>query len=313
MSDPEVPAERMREPLVTVQRITRTFGDFTAVDDVSLDVNAGEIVGLLGANGAGKTTVIRMLLGLLRPTWGVLRLFGEQPSRATRQRLGYVPQGLGLYDDLTVAENLAFTAEAFGTRDPAELPESLRAQRDTLVGAVGLGRQRQLAFLAALSHSPELLVLDEPTSGVDPLARARLWDTIHEQSDGGVGVLVTTHYMQEAQQCDRLVLMSHGRAVAAGTERDIIGGTTAVAVRTDRWQDAFAVLDAAGMPVTLAGTRVRVANVDAERVRATLAAAGVTAGVEDVAATLEEAMTALDRAIGGTGGTSDVGGVRRES
>ncbi|WP_068278139.1 ABC transporter ATP-binding protein [Aldersonia kunmingensis] len=284
----------MTEPLVTVDRVTRTFGDFTAVDDVSLEVHSGEIVGLLGANGAGKTTVIRMLLGLLHPTWGILRLFGEPPSRATRQRLGYVPQGLGLYDDLTVTENLAFSAEAFGTDEP-ELPESLRTQRDMLVGAVGLGRQRQLAFLAALSHAPELLVLDEPTSGVDPLARARLWDTIHEQADAGVGVLVTTHYMQEAQQCDRLVLMSHGRKVAGGHERDIIGDTTAVEVRTDRWQDAFAALDATGMPVTLAGTRVRVANVPAERVRTALAEAHVAGEVDDVAATLEEAMTALDR------------------
>ncbi len=284
----------MVDPLVSVERVTRRFGDFTAVDDVSLDVAPGEIVGLLGANGAGKTTVIRMLLGLVPPTSGALRLFGERPSRQTRQRLGYVPQGLGLYDDLTVDENVAFVDHAFGSTT-GTLPATLAPVRGTLVGAVGLGRQRQLAFVTALSHSPELLVLDEPTSGVDPLARARLWDTVHDQADAGVGVLVTTHYMQEAQQCDRLVLMSHGRCVATGSERDIIGGTTAVEVRTPRWQDAFAALDVAGLPVTLAGRHVRVADVPAGTVRQALDDAGVGGEVADVPATLEEAMTSLDR------------------
>jgi ABC-2 type transport system ATP-binding protein len=286
----------MSDPLVSVQRVTRRFGDFTAVDDASLTVDAGEIVGLLGANGAGKTTLIRMMLGLLAPTWGILRLFGEQPSRETRQRLGYVAQGLGLYDDLTVAENLEFLAKAYDTPIPA-LPATLEPDRGSLVGAIGLGRQRQLAFTAALAHRPALLVLDEPTSGVDPLARARLWDVIHEQAEAGVAVLVTTHYMQEAQQCDRLVMMSHGRTVAAGKEADIIGDTTAVAVHTDRWQDTFAALNAAGMPVTLAGKRVRVANVPADKVRSALSAAQVSATVEAVPATLEEAMTALDRGV----------------
>ncbi|MBO9554736.1 ABC transporter ATP-binding protein [Cellulomonas sp.] len=291
----------MADPLVSVERVTRRFGDFTAVDDVSLAVAPGEIVGLLGANGAGKTTVIRMLLGLVPPTSGVLRLFGERPSRQTRQRLGYVPQGLGLYDDLTVDENVAFVDHAFGSTTRT-LPATLAPVRGDLVGTVGLGRQRQLAFVTALSHSPELLVLDEPTSGVDPLARARLWDTIHDQAERDVGVLVTTHYMQEAQQCDRLVLMSHGRCVATGSERDIIGGTTAVAVRTARWQDAFVTLDAGGLPVTLAGRHVRVADVPASQVRRVLDDAGVDADVADVPATLEEAMTSLDRAMSGTTG-----------
>jgi len=289
------------DPLVSVERVTRRFGDFTAVDDVSLDVAPGEVVGLLGANGAGKTTVIRMLLGLVPPTSGVLRLFGERPSRQTRQRLGYVPQGLGLYDDLTVDENVAFVDHAFGATTRT-LPSTLTPVRGDLVGTVGLGRQRQLAFVTALSHTPELLVLDEPTSGVDPLARARLWDTIHDQAERDVGVLVTTHYMQEAQQCDRLVLMSHGRCVATGSERDIIGGTTAVEVRTARWQDAFVALDGGGLPVTLAGRHVRVADVPVSQVRRVLDDAGVDAEVADVPATLEEAMTSLDRAMSGTTG-----------
>lgn len=286
----------MAEPLVDVRGVTRRFGSFTAVDDVSLTVAPGEVVGLLGANGAGKTTLIRMLLGLLAPSAGTLRLFGAPPSRATRRRLGYVPQGLGLYDDLTVRENLAFVADAFGA--PAAVPDDLADVADALVGSIGLGRQRRLSFAAALAHAPALLVLDEPTSGVDPLARARLWDTVRDRAEAGAGVLVTTHYMQEAEQCDRLVLMSRGRAVAAGSEADIVGSTTAVAVRAERWQDAFTALDAAGVPVTLAGRDVRAVDADLAAVRDVLAAAGVHAQAQHVPATLEETMTALDRAPG---------------
>jgi ABC-2 type transport system ATP-binding protein len=279
--------------LAQVVGVSRRFGSFLAVDDVSLSVGPGEVVGLLGANGAGKTTVIRMLMGLAEPTSGEVRLFGQAPSRDARRHVGYVPQGLGLYDDLTVAENLAFVSAAYGC-DVPPVPEGL--DPDALVGGIGLGRQRRLAFTAALSHGPQLLVLDEPTSGVDPLARARLWDTVHTQAEAGVGVLVTTHYMSEAQQCDRLVMMSRGRCVATGTEADLTGTTSAVEVRTPGWSDAFAALDEAGFLVTLAGRAVRVADVPRADVEAALRAAGVPAEVEDVRATLEEAMTVVDRA-----------------
>ncbi|MFN3866233.1 MAG: ATP-binding cassette domain-containing protein [Demequina sp.] len=282
---------------LTASRVTRRFGDVTAVDEVSLEVAPGEIVGLLGANGAGKTTLIRMALGLLPATSGELRLFGEVPSRVTRARLGYVPQGLGLWDSLTAGENLAFVAEAFGS-SAVRLPAGLEASRDTVVGRIGLGGQRRLAFAAALGHAPELLVLDEPTSGVDPLSRARLWDTIHARAENGIGVLVSTHYMQEAQQCDRLVLMSRGRQVAEGTEREIIGGATAVNVATDVWREAFAALSAAGLLVALAGARVRVVGADESRVRRVLAKVAVQARLTTVPATLEEAMAAREREAG---------------
>ncbi|GEL93731.1 ABC transporter ATP-binding protein [Cellulomonas composti] len=289
-----MPAEPAAGPaLVDVQGVTRRFGTFTAVDDASLVVHAGEIVGLLGANGAGKTTLIRMVLGLTPPTVGRILVFGEPPSRSGRRRLGYVPQSLGLYDDLSVRENLAFVAAVYGS--PVPVPPDLADVADALVGTIGLGRQRRLAFAAALAHGPELLVLDEPTSGVDPLARTRLWDAVHEQAEAGVGVLVTTHYMSEAQQCDRLMLMSRGRCVATGSEADIVAGTTAVAVRTTRWQDAFVALDAAGLPVTLAGRAVRVAATPPDDVRAALLRAGLEAQVDQVRPTLEEAMTELDR------------------
>jgi ABC-type multidrug transport system ATPase subunit len=265
------------------------------VKDVTMHVGPGEVVGLLGANGAGITTLIRMRLGLLATTVGEVELLGGPPDRDLRRRLGYVPQGLGLYRDLTVAENLAFTCNAYGV-SPPELPESLRPVVDRLVAQLPLGLQRQLAFLSALAHDPEVLVLDEPTSGVDALARAALWDTIHEQAEHDVGVLVTTHNMAEAEQCDRLLLMSAARLVAQGSEADIIGSTTAIAIRTNDWARAFAVLNTAGQPVMLAGRDVRVADTDASQVQAILTGAGMTADVTGVAATIEERMMVLARA-----------------
>ena len=229
--------------LLSARGASRRFGAFTAVDGVDLEVGGGEVVGLLGANGAGKTTVIRMLLGLLRPSGGEVLLFGEPPSRRARARIGYVPQGLGLYDDLTVDENLAFAARAFRVAPPQRLDPELEAARGELVAEVSLGLRRRLAFAAALGHHPELLVLDEPTSGVDALGRARLWDAIRSAAEeGGAGVLVTTHSMAEAEQCDRLVMLAGGRVVAEGTAAEIVGDTTTVVVRADLWEDAFAAL-----------------------------------------------------------------------
>ena len=281
--------------LLHAGHVTRRFGAFVAVDDVSMQVRPGEVVGLLGANGAGKTTLIRMLLGLIAVTSGRVDLLGGPPDRERRRRLGYVPQGLGLYGDLTVRENLTFSARAYGTAEPA-LPPALKAYADVLVRELPLGAQRQVAFLAALAHSPEVLVLDEPTSGVDALARAALWDTIRAQAERGAGVLVTTHYMQEAQQCDRLLLMSDGRLVAEGSEADIIGSTTAVAVRTGDWAQAFAALNDAGVPVMLEGRAIRVANASPDGLRQVLDAAWIRADLQQVPATIEERMLVLAHA-----------------
>src|SRR5688572_28362883 len=158
--------------------VTRRFGDFTAVDSVDLAVAPGEVVGLLGANGAGKTTLIRLLLGLVRPSAGEVQLFGEAPSRSTRRRIGYVPQGLGLYADLSAAENLEFARSVFGAgaADPTGPPvdPAVAEAGDRPIGEVPLGVQRRVAFAQALGHGPDLLVLDEPTSGVGPLVAARL-------------------------------------------------------------------------------------------------------------------------------------------
>jgi ABC-2 type transport system ATP-binding protein len=277
--------------LARCSRVTRRFGDFTAVREVDLEVAPGEIVGLLGANGAGKTTLIRMLLGLIGTSHGTVELFGEPPSRRTRSRLGYVPQGLGLYDDLTPAQNMAFSAAIFGSAEAADagsggLPEEVRSYATELVGSLPLGVQRRVAFAQALSHRPDLLILDEPTSGVDPLGRARLWETIAEAADAGAGVLVTTHYMEEAQECGRLVIMADGRVVAHGTTAQIVGSSQVVLVDAESWADAFGVLERAGFQVALAGRGLRVPGADPAEVRQALG--DLPAKVRQAPATLEE-------------------------
>jgi ABC-2 type transport system ATP-binding protein len=278
-------------PLAQCVAVSRRFGEFTAVRDVDLRVDRGEIVGLLGANGAGKTTLIRLLLGLLATSAGEVELFGEPPSRGTRRRIGYVPQGLGLYDDLTVSENLEFSAAVFGSRrpgsaEPAGLPGALRPYAAALVGGLSLGVQRRVAFAQALAHQPELLILDEPTSGVDPLGRARLWDTISEAADRGVGVLVTTHYMEEAQECGRLVIMADGGIVAQGTAAQIVGDARVTVVEAPSWTAAFGRLEDCGMAVALAGRTLRVPGASPEAVLRALADADARA--YEAPATLEE-------------------------
>jgi ABC-2 type transport system ATP-binding protein len=284
----------MTQALAECADVSRRFGHFVAVDGVDLRLDRGEVVGLLGANGAGKTTLIRMLLGLLATSGGQVLLFGEPPSRRTRQRLGYVPQTLGLYDDLTLAENLAFSAAAFGTHHgeggrqvmASALPDSLRPYGRTVVGSLPLGVQRSAAFAQALAHEPDLLILDEPTSGVDPLARARLWETVAIAAAAGTGVLVTTHYMDEAQECDRLMVMADGRVVAEGTAGQIVGDARVTVVETGSWAPAFAALEAAGLPAALVGRTLRVPGAEPADVRRALGP--IEASVTDAPATLEE-------------------------
>jgi ABC-2 type transport system ATP-binding protein len=290
---PRVGARVNRPQLASVHGASKRFGELLAVDDVHLRVVAGEVVGLIGANGAGKTTLIRMLLGLLAPTAGHVQLFGEPPSRRTRARLGYVPQSLGLYEDLTVAENLAFSAAAYGRHEPGALTGELAEARDVLVRDLPVGLRRRAAFAIALAHQPDLLVLDEPTSGVDPLQRARLWETIRASAEQGAGVLVTTHHLREAEQCDRLVVLASGRVAAAGSLAEVVGDTTAVEVRTPSWEAAFTALDAAGLPVSLVGRTLRVPGADPGAVGRLLADADVPADVAVVPASFEETFVVL--------------------
>jgi ABC-2 type transport system ATP-binding protein/ribosome-dependent ATPase len=283
-------------PLAQSVRVSQRFGPLVAVDGVDLDVHRGEVVGLLGANGAGKTTLIRILLGLLRPSAGSVRLFGLAPSRETRRRIGYVSQGLGLYDDLTPDENLAFAQAAFGG-ERGVLPAVLRPLAGVPVGRLSLGVQRRVAFAQALAHRPDLLVLDEPTSGVDPLARARLWETIREAADEGAGVLVTTHHMDEAEECDRLVVMADGRVVAEGAVAEIVGAARVVVIETDVWATAFEAIETAGLAAALVGRTLRVPGTTLRDVE--LALGDVAARVSEAPATLEERFLELALASAG--------------
>jgi drug efflux transport system ATP-binding protein len=212
--------------------LTKTFGDFEAVKGIGLEVKYGEIYGLLGANGAGKTTTIKMLCGLLEPTGGEAELAGERGSlrsREVRQRLGYMSQKFSLYDDLTIEENLDFFAGVY--RVPlAERAEKkrwvlsfsgLQDRGKQMTGSLPGGWKQRVAFGAAVMHEPSVLFLDEPTSGVDPLARRSFWKMINSFADRGMGILVTTHYLEEAEQCNRLGLMVAGELVAQGTPSDL--------------------------------------------------------------------------------------------
>jgi ABC-2 type transport system ATP-binding protein len=290
----------MTTPLAQSIGATRRFGRLTAVDNVDLEVAPGEVVGLLGANGAGKTTLIRMLLGLVPPSSGEVRLFCEAPSLSTRRRLGYVPQSLGLYDDLTPSENMSFARAAFGRAasggaasgraasggNGEELPPGLGSASKMTVGRLPLGVQRRIAFAQALAHHPDLLVLDEPTSGVDPLARARLWETISDAAADGAGVLVTTHHMDEAEECQRLVVMAQGRVVAEGDVATIVGSTRVTVADTPNWPEAFDAIERAGSAAALVGRTLRVPGASPDEVRRMLG--GVPAKIYEAAATLEE-------------------------
>lgn len=223
----------MNTPVVEALGLTRRFGPFTAVDHVDVRVERGEVFGLLGANGAGKTTAIRMLCGLLPVSEGRITVAGvdtvRHPRRA-RARLGYVAQGFALYGELSVEENLALQAGLYGLSPRAartrvvEVMEHLELSplRTRSSGALPLGFQRRLSLAAALLHRPEVLFLDEPTSGVDPVARQQFWELIYDLADEGIGILVTTHYMDETAFCDRLALMHAGHIVAEGTPEQLL-------------------------------------------------------------------------------------------
>jgi ABC-2 type transport system ATP-binding protein len=208
--------------VIHAENLTRRFGDFLAVDHVSFDVRAGEVVGYLGPNGSGKTTTIRMLLGLLLPNEGRAQVLGYDVVRQAeelRKRVGYMSQKFALYYDLTVGENLAFYAGVYGIRERSRREDvlammGLTAHARTLVSELSTGWRQRLALGIAIVHKPRLLFLDEPTSGVDPLARRVFWDLIYELVEDGVTALVTTHYMDEAEYCGRVGIMRDGRLLA---------------------------------------------------------------------------------------------------
>ena len=217
---------------VVVENLVKRFGVFTAVDNISFEVRRGEIFGFLGPNGSGKSTTIRILCGLLRPSSGQARVAGIDvlaDPEAVRTRIGYMSQKFSLYNDLRVGENLAFFAGLYNV--PAkELPErmhwalrmaGLEGRENSLTSALAVGWKQRLALGCAVLHRPPIVFLDEPTSGVDPVSRRQFWDLIHSMVDEGVTVFVSTHYMDEAEYCNRLVLLDRGRIVAMGTPTEL--------------------------------------------------------------------------------------------
>jgi len=223
------------EKAIVVDGLVKRFGDFTAVDGVSFDVCKGEIFGFLGPNGSGKSTTIRMLCGLLTPTAGNASVAGLDVVTQARQiqsRIGYMSQKFSLYDDLTVMENLLFFAGVYKVK-PDRVEQrigavldlaNLTADSNTLTGTLSVGYKQRLALASAVVHEPDVLFLDEPTSGVDPVSRRRFWDLIDSLARTGVTVLVTTHVMEEAEYCNRLVMIDKGRRVALGSAAELKQG-----------------------------------------------------------------------------------------
>ena len=211
--------------VITVKDLTKRFGSFTAVDSISFEVSRGEIFGFLGANGAGKTTAMRMLCGLSYPTSGSGTVAGfdvMKEGEQIKRHIGYMSQRFSLYEDLTVFENMRLFGGIYGMNGEAIRKRSdfllgslgFRKERDTLVKSLPLGWKQKLAFLVATMHSPEIVFLDEPTGGVDPITRRQFWAMIREAASGGTTIFVTTHYMDEAEYCDRVSIMVDGKIKA---------------------------------------------------------------------------------------------------
>jgi ABC-2 type transport system ATP-binding protein len=311
--------EERGEEVIVADGLTRRFGDFVAVDDLSFAVAAGEILGFLGPNGAGKTTAIRMLIGSLPPTSGSARVAGHDVAvepYAVRGQIGYMSQLFSLYGDLTARENLDLFAglyDLYGERRKARIRwalanAELEGREDQLTATLPLGLKQRLALGSAILHEPAVLFLDEPTSGVDPAARRAFWDLISDLAAGGTTVLVSTHYMEEAEHCHRVALMNRGRLIAIDTpsalktslERPILE------VRTGDPSRAAAILDELEEveDATMFGRAVHLTVADEAAARARIGPALERGGVElrevrGVRPTLEDVFVALVRKSGG--------------
>jgi len=266
--------------VIEVEHLVKRFGPFTAVDDLGFAVEEGEVFGLLGSNGAGKSTAIRMLCGLLTPTSGKASVLGLDVGRdaeALKRRIGYMTQRFSLYEDLTVQQNLEFFGGVYGLRGAALRDRqtwalstaSLQGKEDILTRSLPGGWKQRLALACAVLHRPRVVFLDEPTGGVDPLSRRRFWQLIDGMASEGVTLIVTTHYLDEAERCDRIALMHAGRLVALGTVpelKEVFAGRVLLEVTCPRFLEAQEKLE--GLPgvleATVFGTRLHVVVADAE-------------------------------------------------
>jgi ABC-2 type transport system ATP-binding protein len=302
----------MNESVIIVENLTRRFGEFVAVDHINFEIEAGEVVGYLGPNGSGKTTTIRMLLGLLQPSDGKATVLGYdafRQSEEVRARAGYMSQKFALYDELTVWENLVFYAGVYGISEKSRIKATL--EQVGLIGhdsaqarSLSAGWRQRLALAIALVHQPKLLFLDEPTSGVDPTARRAFWDLIYQLAESGVTIMVTTHYMDEAEYCERVGIMRDGKLLAMDTPSSlksrVISGDV-WEVFAEPLQNGLAALHSVNgvLRVGLTGDHIRTITergFQADALRNALDANGVT--VREIALgepTLEDVFLSLAR------------------
>ena len=295
-------------PAIELDRLTKRFGSFTAVDALTLSVGAGEIFGFLGANGAGKSTAIRMLCGLLAPTEGTGRVLGIDVARdpeGVKRRIGYMSQRFSLYEDLSVRQNLRFFGGVYGLRGArarereewAVKMADLSGKEDRLTGELPGGWKQRLALACAVLHEPKVVFLDEPTSGVDPLSRRRFWALIDEMSESGVTVFVTTHYLDEAEYCHRLALIHAGRLAAQGTVtelKEVFAGRAVLEVTAPDLSLALELLGEQdwALETSVFGTRIHVVVQDADEGRRLIA--GALEGEGNPASSIERIVPSLE-------------------
>jgi len=277
--------------VVAVSGLTKRFGDKTVVDHVDMTVEKGEIVGFLGPNGSGKTTTIRMICGLLTPDAGTGTVLGYDvatQSREIKREVGYMTQRFSFYEDLTIEENLQFVARLYELRPVATYVDrtleelGLVSRRKQLAGTLSGGWKQRLALAACIMHEPKLLLLDEPTAGVDPKARREFWDEIHVLAAGGLTVLVSTHYMDEAERCHRIHYISYGKLLASGTVEEVVAGAGLTTFIT-RDGNAGHVGEIAALPgvdqVAPFGNTLHVVGQDRALLEASLARFSATSGL----------------------------------
>jgi ABC-2 type transport system ATP-binding protein len=299
---------------ISARQLTRKFGDKVAVDHIDLDIPSGRIYGFLGPNGSGKSTTLRMLCGMLLPSDGHAEVFGlsvVKDAEAIRRRLGYMPQKFSLWEDLTTDENLRFIADLYGLEGDVDARiekaratynlEKLRSQR---AGTMSGGQKQRLALAAATLHAPELLLLDEPTSAVDPQSRRDFWERLFSLAEAGATILVSTHYMDEAERCHGLAILAEGRVVAEGTPRDLMNGVGADVFEIEGADGSAAPKILRALPwvhgVTQLGVRLRVladrSTADAgNKLRDVLAQQGIDAKIEPTHASLEDVFVVATR------------------
>jgi ABC-2 type transport system ATP-binding protein len=318
---PDDSAAENPAPAVSVEGLTKRYGTFTAVDQVSFAVREGEVFGFLGPNGAGKTTTIKILSGLVLPTSGTGQVAGfdlRTETEAIKRHIGYMSQSFSLYGDLTVLENIAFFSGLYGVerrrrterRDWVLEMAGLATMGRRLTAELALGWKQRLALGCAVLHEPPILFLDEPTSGVDPISRRNFWELIYSLAARGTTVFVTTHYMEEAEYCHRLALMHRGRLIALDTPRNLRAGMPGklLEVRTPASPEAVAALT--GVPAVIEaamfGRRVHVTVADPDRgrraVEEALTARGIPfSGIEVVPPSLEDVFVSLIHAADAAG------------